>query len=60
MDQMLADVTDIPEAAAGSIAVIIGRSGDYEVTACDLAEQTDTIANEILSRLGGRLRRILL
>lgn len=60
MDQMLADVTDIPEAAAGSIAVIIGRSGDHEITACDLAEQTDTIANEILSRLGGRLRRILL
>ena len=54
MDQMLVDVTDIPDAAAGDTAVLIGTSGSRQITACDLAEQTGTITNEILSRLGNR------
>lgn len=58
MDQMLVDVSDIPEVKADDTAVLIGRSGKLEITACELAEKTDTIANEILSRLGSRLERI--
>ncbi len=58
MDQTLVDVTDIPEAAAGDIAVLIGTSGEEEITAYELAEAGDTITNEILSRLGGRLWRV--
>ena len=42
------------------IAVLIGKSGDLEITAYDLAEQTESITNEILSRLGARLERILI
>ena len=57
MDQMLVDVSGIPNVRAGDIAVIIGRSGDEKITVCDLAEQTGTISNEILSRLGERLNR---
>lgn len=57
MDQMMADVSDIPEVNAGDAAVIIGRSEAEEITACDLAAQTGTISNEILSRLGERLQR---
>ena len=60
MDQMLVDVTDIPDAAAGDTAVLIGTSGSRKITACDLAEQTGTITNEILSRLGNRLNRIII
>lgn len=60
MDQMLVDITDIPNVKSGDIAVIIGRSGQYEITAYDLAEASETITNELLSRLGGRLNRILL
>ena len=52
MDQMLADVTGIPDVKAGDVAVLIGKSGEYEITAYDLAEQTETITNEVLSRLG--------
>ena len=59
MDQLLVDVTDIPDAAAGDTAVLIGTSGSRQITACDLAEQTGTITNEILSRLGSRLNRII-
>jgi len=57
MDQTLVDVSSIPNVKAGDIAVIIGQSGQESITACDIAEQTGTIANEILSRLGERLER---
>jgi len=59
MDQTLLDVTDIPSISAGDIATFIGKSGGYEITAYDIAEQTGTIPNEVLSRLGGRLERKL-
>lgn len=57
MDQTLVDVSGIPGVKTGDVAVIIGRSGGSEITACDLAEQAGTISNEILSRLGERLER---
>lgn len=60
MDQMIVDVSDIPETAAGDTAVIIGRDGTLEITAYDLAEGAETITNEILSRLGARLQRVML
>ena len=60
MDQMMADVTDIPNVCQGDIAVLIGRSGDDEIAASDWAAWTSTITNEILSRLGERLDRIML
>lgn len=59
MDQMLVDVTSIPDASAGDTAVLIGWSGEREVSACTLAEQTGTITNEVLSRLGGRLSKVV-
>ena len=60
MDQMMVDVTDIPDAAAGDTALLIGTSVSRQITACNLAEQTETITNEILSRLGNRLNRIII
>lgn len=58
MDQTMVEVTDIPDVQSGDIAVIIGTSGEEEITACDIAEQTGTISNEVLSRLGSRLERM--
>lgn len=60
MDQMLVDITNIPSVKSGDIAVVIGKSGQYEITAYDLSEASGTITNELLSRLGSRLNRILL
>ena len=60
MDQLLIDITDIPNVKSGDIAVLIGKSGQYEITAYDLAEESGTITNELLSRLGSRLNRIAL
>lgn len=60
MDQMQVDITGIANVKQGDIAVIIGRSGENEVSVYDMAEKDGTITNEILSRLGGRLERVLI
>ncbi|WP_429830443.1 alanine racemase C-terminal domain-containing protein [Brevibacillus laterosporus] len=44
----------------GDIAVIIGKSGEAEITACEIAEHTGKISNEILSRLGGRFEKYII
>lgn len=59
MDQLLADVTEIPETAAGDVATLIGRDGPLELRAEELAAQCGTITNELLSRLGPRLGLVL-
>ena len=60
MDQTIIDITDIPTVNEGDIAVVIGKSGSAEITAYDIAEQAGTITNEVLSRLGSRLDRLIL
>ncbi len=59
MDQTIVDVTDVPDISAGDTAVLIGRLGEKEISAYDMAEQAGTITNEILSRLGPRLERVI-
>ena len=60
MDQTIVDVSGIPDIRPGDTAVIIGASEEAEITAGQIAEQCGTISNEILSRLGARLDRVLL
>lgn len=59
MDQMMVDVSNVKNPQSGQIAVIIGKSGEAEITIYDIAQQTGTITNEVLSRLGNRLNRIV-
>lgn len=59
MDQTLIDVSRIPEVKQGDTAVLIGVSGSDRITAGELAGKCHTIANELLSRLGSRLERIM-
>ena len=58
MDQTAVDVTEISETAQGDDAVVIGRSGELENSACTLARLAGTIPNELLSCLGTRLPRL--
>lgn len=58
MDQLLIDVTEIPEAKPGDTAVLIGRDREEAITCEEMAGKCGTITNEILSRLGSRLRRV--
>lgn len=59
MDQMLIDITDIKEALPDDEVVLIGKSNNTQIYAEQFAEWAGTITNEVLSRLGGRLERIV-
>ena len=58
MDQLMIDVTGIQGVSCGDEVILIGKSGDSEILAADLADSIDTISNEILSQLGSRLGRV--
>ena len=59
MDQTLIDVSQLSDVKQGDTAVLIGVSGSEQITAGELAGKCHTIANELLSRLGNRLERIV-
>ena len=60
MDQLMIDVTDIQGVSHGDEVIFIGKSGNSEISAADLANSIGTISNELLSQLGNRLGRISL
>ena len=58
MDQIMVDVTDLPEAPRpGDTAVLVGTQGMEEITAVDLAARGRTIAWDLFTGLGPRVRR---
>ncbi len=56
MDQMMVDVTDIPEAAAGDVAVIFGDGVAHSVE--DIAAAEGTVNYEVLCDIGRRVQRV--
>lgn len=58
MDQLLVDVTGLPDVEPGDVATLIGRDGGLEIPAEEVAERCGTITNELLSRLGPRARLV--
>ncbi len=59
MDLMMIDVSEVGDAVVGDEAVLMGRQGNAEISATELAERADTITWEIITRVGSRVRRIL-
>ncbi len=57
MDLTLIDVTHVPGAAIGDEVVLIGRSGNQQITAWDLARSSDTVVYETLCNLSKRVPR---
>jgi alanine racemase len=57
MDLTLLDVTHVVGAAIGDEVVLIGRSGNEQITAWDLARNSDTIVYETLCNLSKRVPR---
>lgn len=53
-------MTDMEGVAPGDTATLIGRDGDAVLTAEEAAQAAGTITNELLSRLGPRLKRVVL
>jgi alanine racemase len=60
MDMAMVDVTAIPAAAVGDVVTLLGRDGQAEVTADELADLADTISWEILAGLTARVPRLYL
>ncbi len=58
MDLMMVDVTDACGVAVGDEAVLIGRQGDEEIQAREVAERAGTIAWEIFTGIGSRVARV--
>ena len=57
MDLTLVDVTRVSGAAIGDEVVLIGRSGEQEITAWDHARWADTVVYETLCNLSKRVPR---
>ena len=57
MDQMMIDVTHIPEAVNGDKVTLIGRDGDEKITADELGELSGRFNYELVCDLGNRIPR---
>ena len=60
MDQMMVDVTEIPEVAMGDEVILIGQSGTEKITADDMGAMLDTIGYEIVCDISKRVERLYL
>jgi alanine racemase len=58
MDLTMLDVTDIRNVRQGDEVVLLGRQGDAEISADEMAAWADTISYEILTSIGARVLRI--
>ena len=59
MDQMMVDVTDIPEAEEGSLCTLIGRDGGETITMEDLGELSGRFNYELACDINARVPRIV-
>ena len=58
MDQMMADVSALPDVQPGDRVTLIGRDGDAAIDAEDIARWAGTISYEVLLAPTGRVRRV--
>ena len=58
MDQLMIDVSDVPEAKSGDIVTLIGKDGDDMITADELASIYGTIGYEVVCGISKRVPRI--
>ena len=57
MDQIMVDVTDIPEAQMDDPVVLIGRSGEEEITMYDISRAAGVVHYEFMCSLHHRMPR---
>mgnify|MGYP004870405617 FL=1 len=58
MDQLMLDVTGIPDVQMGDEVTIFGRDGDAYISADELAQMASTINYEIVCAVGHRVPRV--
>ena len=59
MNIIMVDVTDIPLAGLEDEVVLIGKSGDEEITAEQFAEWAGTINYEVTTRINDAILRVM-
>ncbi|MBQ5608599.1 MAG: alanine racemase [Oscillospiraceae bacterium] len=57
MDQMMVDVTDIPDARVGDRVVLIGRDGEHTITMEEIAAAADSFNYEFVCGISRRVPR---
>ncbi len=60
MDLTMADVTGVDDISLGDEVVVIGRQGEEEISAREVAERASTIPWEIFTGIGSRVARVYL
>ncbi len=60
MDQFMADVSDIPDAAAGDVVTLIGQDGSERITAEELGDLSGRFNYELACLISKRVPRIYL
>ena len=60
MDQMMVDVTDIPEAALNDVVVLVGESGDLRISVEEIAARQDSFNYEFVCGISRRVPRVYL
>lgn len=58
MDQLMIDLTQVPEAAVADEVVLLGQQQEAVITASDLAQVWDTLNYEVTCGLGARVPRL--
>jgi alanine racemase len=58
MDLMVIDISHIRHTEVGDEVVLMGRQGEAEISASELAEKAGTITWEITTRVGQRVKRV--
>jgi Alanine racemase len=58
MDQLMLDVTDIPDLEVGEVVTLLGKDGENLISADDWAATLGTISWEILCGFKHRLPRV--
>jgi alanine racemase len=57
MDMIVVDITEIAEAGVGDEVVLLGRQGNQEITAEEIAEMLGTISYEIVTRINPLIKK---
>ena len=60
MDQMMVDVTDIPDAQLGDMVVLVGQSGKLSITVEEIAAMQDSFNYEFVCGISRRVPRVYL
>ena len=60
MDQMMIDVSNVPEVSVGDVVTLIGKDGNSCITADNLAELYGTIGYEVVCNISKRIPRIFI